>query len=288
MLRQSSDNNSQQRQQELGHLSRRLQSRIGELDLICEQLGKRKEKVRGQLKSPLVSVLEGGKGLKRSFAKVVGQEKMRVAERDLLSSCLQAVRSTVQYQQSQRDTIKRMQGEIRRLKQQAMMHRDISKTTGNFSKSLLQASFNEEDTTTNVAQPRQELRIGFDDIPGVRKTPKHSNVKTIVPRKVIKDIDAGSLAVKELIPVPAIFKAHKDEIKRHSLPNIKNGGGEELDHRLFSMAKAIWDPLLKKYTWVPVGIVNDLDVLKMLLQGGQTPNKILGKKSFAKKWAAHE
>ena len=40
MLRQSSDNNSQQRQQELGHLSRRLQSRIGELDLICEQLGK--------------------------------------------------------------------------------------------------------------------------------------------------------------------------------------------------------------------------------------------------------
>ena len=126
MLRQSSDNNSQQRQQELGHLSRRLQSRIGELDLICEQLGKRKDKVRGQLKSPLVSVLEGGKGLKRSFAKVVGQEKMRVAERDLLSSCLQAVRSTVQYQQSQRDTIKRMQGEIRRLKQQAMMHRDIS------------------------------------------------------------------------------------------------------------------------------------------------------------------
>ena len=95
MLRQSSDNNSQQRQQELGHLSRRLQSRIGELDLICEQLGKRKDKVRGQLKSPLVSVLEGGKGLKRSFAKVVGQEKMRVAERDLLSSCLQAVHAFV-------------------------------------------------------------------------------------------------------------------------------------------------------------------------------------------------
>ena len=83
MLRQSSSKNLQQRQQELGNLSRRLQSRIGELDLICGQLQTRKEKVRSELKSPLLSVLDGGKGLKRLFAKVVSQEKMRREERNL-------------------------------------------------------------------------------------------------------------------------------------------------------------------------------------------------------------
>lgn len=287
MLRQSSSKNLQQRQQELGNLSRRLQSRIGELDLICEQLQTRKEKVRSELKSPLLSVLDGGKGLKRLFAKVVSQEKMRREERNLLTSCLQTIRGTIQHQQTERDTIKKMQNEIRRLKEQALMHRDISKITGHFSKRILQASMNEEPSVVNTPEQQSELRIDFDDIPGVRKTPQQSNTKTILPRNSIKPIDAAPELVKELIPAPAILKSDKVEIRQRTLPQVK-GTGDVIDQRLFSMAKAVWDPLRKQYTWVPVGIVNDVDVLKMLLQGGQTPNKILGKQSFAKKWATHQ
>ena len=46
------------------------------------------------------------------------------------------------------------------------------------------------------------------------------------------------------------------------------------------MAQAVYDPLRKKYVWVPMGIINEFDAMKMLLAGGQTPNKILSVKQM--------
>ena len=53
------------------------------------------------------------------------------------------------------------------------------------------------------------------------------------------------------------------------------------------MAQAVYDPLRKKYVWVLMGIINEFDAMKMLLAGGQTPNKILAKKNLSNKWKSH-
>ena len=36
-----------------------------------------------------------------------------------------------------------------------------------------------------------------------------------------------------------------------------------------------------------MGIINEFDAMKLLLQGGQTPNKILAKKNLSNRWQTH-
>ena len=52
------------------------------------------------------------------------------------------------------------------------------------------------------------------------------------------------------------------------------------------MAQAVYDPLRKKYILVP-WVINEFDAMKMLLAGGQTPNKIMAKKNLSNKWKSH-
>ena len=89
---------------------------------------------------------------------------------------------------------------------------------------------------------------------------------------------------KSIIPSLAMSKS-KHFNERDIGPQLQKNG--EIDSRLFSMAQAVYDPLLKKYVWVPMGIINEFDAMKMLLAGGQTPNKILAKKNLSNKWKSH-
>merc|ERR1711991_1272036 len=94
-------------------------------------------------------------------------------------------------------------------------------------------------------------------------------------------------ATNSHIPPLAIAQSsHENPIpERILLPPPASHSG--IDSRLFSMAQAVYDPLRKQYSWIPMGIINEFDAMKLLLQGGQTPNKILAKKSLSQKWQTH-
>jgi hypothetical protein len=256
----------------LGDLPRRLQSRIRELDLLCEQIAAEKKKLAFKLKSPLVSVLSTDKRLKASYESFCNQQQLRSAEKELLVLCVNTVRNAVRQQQSQREKIKQLQDQVRRLKEQRVMTRDISSARLSYSKSdLSPLLYGEVEEPPNYHD--RESCVDTEDIPGTRKIPRpYQTKKEVIPQKILKPIDRLASA--------AIM--HSEPIFMRSDPTIPID--MKPDPRLYSMAKAVYDPLRRTYTWAPVGIVNDVDVLKLLLQGGHTPNKILGKKPYSKKW----
>eukprot|EP00944_MAST-04C_sp_MAST-4C-sp1_P006320 g6320.t1 len=287
-------------------LLRNLQAWVEELELKKTSLLSNKQTIQRHLDSPLIGVLDGGKALKKRLQNVKGKIRGREREKCLAEECVRVLRFLIEEQQAQRLVVHRMKNEITRMRQERMMKDSIVKQQeALYAKSDLQtgkSSFSNHrpgyiegppsDNNNKLKATPKEIRehnrvLGLDEVKGQRKTISNIELlKKLTPRKSaeVQLRERYAEEHKSIIPSLAMSKStHFNE--RDIGPQLQKNG--EIDSRLFSMAQAVYDPLLKKYVWVPMGIINEFDAMKMLLAGGQTPNKILAKKNLSNKWKSH-
>lgn len=287
-------------------LLRNLQTWGEELEMKKTSLMSNKQTIQRHLDSPLIGVLDGGKALKKRLHNVQAKIRGRESEKRLAAECVRVLRLLIEEQQAQRLVVNRMKNEITRLRQERMMKDSIVKQQqALYTKSDLQtgkSSFSNHrsgyiegpssDNNNRLEATPEEIRehnrvLGLDEVKGARKTVSNIELlKKLTPRKSAEVLLKERYAEEHtsLIPPLAISKSSNFDGGDIGQQLQKKG---EIDSRLFSMAQAVYDPLRKKYVWIPMGIINEFDAMKMLLAGGQTPNKIMAKKSLSNKWKSH-
>lgn len=298
-----------QQLEETMSLLRRLQYRDQELDMLATKLLNDKKIVQRHLDSPLIGVLDGGRTLRKKLGKLKSHINARHEEKKLNLECVRILRYLIEEQQAQRLIVKRLKGEITRLKQERLMKDSIARHQESFyTKEDLQTgkssvysnipnyiqgpqSSNNAKLEATIEQIREHNRVlELEQVNGIRKNASSNKLmKTIKPRQneETRVREQFLNATNSHIPPLAITQSsHENPIpERILLPPPASHSG--IDSRLFSMAQAVYDPLRKQYSWIPMGIINEFDAMKLLLQGGQTPNKILAKKNLSNRWQTH-
>jgi hypothetical protein len=291
-------------------LIKRLQRRDDEISMFKAKLLNDKKIVQRHLESPLIGVLDGGKALKIKIGKIKSRIKERLEEKQLAIECIRVLRFLIEEQQAQRLVVQRLKGEITRLKQERLMKDSFAKHQEAFyTKNDLQSgksstmyindsnyikgpqSHNNIKLEATPEQIKEHNRVlELEQVNGIRKSVSATTVsKMLTPRQLGEERAREKFLNQHNPHIPKLAmsqSSHKQQVpQRVLLPKSNSHSG--VDSRVFSMAQAVYDPLRKQYTWIPMGIINEFDAMKLLLQGGQTPNKILAKRNLSNKWQTH-